>query len=289
MIKTSNEIGALATALSEAQGKIQNPSKDANNPFFKSKYADLAEVLNVVRPVFSEVGLSVVQFPSRIENNIALTTRIMHKSGEWIEDTFDLAFQGKNIAQEAGSTISYMRRYALASAAGIFQEDNDGNLGKSKTDNTAKTQPLQAPKMNMVQLEVLADKKGADWDKIKSWVEGSGSINDAIAQLESRADVTNPELPTFDDALKAHFDKTIADSDALEMYVIQRNTDAAIFTNLYNSFEQGTKVKFKKIVDELAEKGKDAFEEYIKLTQEGHNTEDEVSSEAWALIKSEAS
>ena len=214
MIRTSNEIGALATALSEAQGKIQNPSKDASNPFFKSKYADLAEVLNVVRPVFSEVGLSVVQFPSRIENNIALTTRIMHKSGEWIEDTFDLAFQGKNIAQEAGSTIS---------------------------------------------------------------------------QLESRADVTNPELPTFDDALKAHFDKTIADSDALEMYVIQRNTDTAIFTNLYNSFEQGTKVKFKKIVDELAEKGKDAFEEYIKLTQEGHNTEDEVSSEAWALIKSEAS
>ena len=120
-------------------------------------------------------------------------------------------------------------------------------------------------------------------------VEGSGSINEAIAQLESRADVTNPQLPTFDDALKAHFDKTIADSDALEMYVIQRNTDTAIFTNLYNSFEQGTKVKFKKIVDELAEKGKDAFEEYIKLTQEGHNTEDEVSSEAWALIKSAAS
>ena len=62
-MKTSNEINEIATALAAAQGEIENPTKNADNPFFKSKYADLAEVLGVVRPVFAKQQLSVVQMP----------------------------------------------------------------------------------------------------------------------------------------------------------------------------------------------------------------------------------
>ena len=135
-MKTSEQINELAEALSLAQGKIQNPKKDSDNPFFKSKYADLAEVLDVVRPAFSEVGLSVVQMPYT-NDGMGVVTRIMHKSGQWIEGEFSLPMQtAKNIAQDAGSLITYMRRYALAAAAGVFQEDPDANLGNSKSDNT---------------------------------------------------------------------------------------------------------------------------------------------------------
>ena len=60
----TDSIAELAKALAKAQGEIENASKNAANPHFKSKYADLAEVLNTVRPVFSSHGLSVLQMPS---------------------------------------------------------------------------------------------------------------------------------------------------------------------------------------------------------------------------------
>jgi hypothetical protein len=60
----SESIAALAAAMAEAQGEMENASKKSTNPHFKSKYADLAEILNTVRPVLARHGLSVVQFPS---------------------------------------------------------------------------------------------------------------------------------------------------------------------------------------------------------------------------------
>ena len=155
-MKTSEQLNELATALSKAQGIIQNPNKDAANPFFKSKDADLADVLNVVRPAFAECGLSVMQMPSNVGGNIGLTTLVMHSSGQWIESEIDLPLQGKNIAQDAGATITYLRRYALAAVAGIFQEESDGNLGKDKSSNTAEVQSIQA-KIKPAQIKKIED------------------------------------------------------------------------------------------------------------------------------------
>lgn len=144
-MKTSVELNELATALSIAQGKIQNPSKDSSNPFFKSKYADLATVLESVRPVFSEHDLSVVQMPFNDGSNLGVTTRLMHKSGQWLEDSVSLPLQvKKNMAQEAGAVVTYLRRYALAALAGIYQDDPDGNIGHHKSDNNAQVQSLSA-------------------------------------------------------------------------------------------------------------------------------------------------
>ncbi|MBC8273273.1 MAG: ERF family protein, partial [Gammaproteobacteria bacterium] len=115
-MKTSEQINEIAEALAAAQGEIQNPSKSAENPFFKSKYADLAEVLRVVRPAFSRHGLSVVQMPyGSDDGGIGVTTMISHKSGQWMQGSLELPLQvAKNVNQDAGSAITYMRRYALA-------------------------------------------------------------------------------------------------------------------------------------------------------------------------------
>ena len=150
----SEEINELAGAMAKAQATIHNPGKKADNPFFKSKYADLAEVLGVIREVFPDNGLSIIQTPFTSEGgNIGVTTLIAHSSGQWLEDSVELPVQGKNIAQDAGSTITYLRRYSAAAAAGIAQEDVDANL---KADNAGNVTNLkEKPVISLTQLETL--------------------------------------------------------------------------------------------------------------------------------------
>ena len=87
-MRTSEEIGEISTDLAKAQAVIVNPSKDGNNPHFKSKYATLDTGLNIVRECLSKHNISVVQ-ATRVESNILmLDTRLTHKSGQWFEIRF---------------------------------------------------------------------------------------------------------------------------------------------------------------------------------------------------------
>jgi hypothetical protein len=136
----SETIGALAKALAKAQGSLENASKNAANPHFKSKYADLAECLNTIRDVFAESGLSYVQFPS-FDNGVAsVETMLMHESGEWISSVAS-APVSKQDAQGVGSATTYLRRYSIAAMAGIAQEDDDANSAVG-----SKPQSKPAPK-----------------------------------------------------------------------------------------------------------------------------------------------
>lgn len=127
----SESIAALAAALAKAQAEIENAHKSSVNPHFKSRYADLAEVINTVRPVFSAHGLSITQMPS-FDGGIAhVETLLMHSSGEWISSTAS-APVSKQDAQGVGSAITYLRRYSLAAVAGVAQEDDDANSAVGK-------------------------------------------------------------------------------------------------------------------------------------------------------------
>jgi hypothetical protein len=116
----------LLSALALAQGEIENASKNAANPHFKSKYADLAEILNTTRPVFAKHGLSLSQFPGFDGALCCVTTMIGHKSGGYIVGVA-ACVPAKSDAQGIGSATTYLRRYSAAAAAGIAQEDDDGN------------------------------------------------------------------------------------------------------------------------------------------------------------------
>ena len=126
-------LNEIAAALAKAQMEIENASKDAKNPFYGSKYADLATVLNVVRPVFSKNGIAIVQMPSTEGENVTVTTVLIHSSGQSIQSS--ISAPGGKIEKGAvkfdpqtiGSAITYLRRYALSAMAGIAQEDDDGN------------------------------------------------------------------------------------------------------------------------------------------------------------------
>ena len=132
----SDSIKNIAVAMNKAQSEMSGASKAKNNPFFKSKYADLSEVIKAVKEPFANNGLSYVQFPIEDNGRVGVETILMHSSGEWLSNSFTVQLT-KQDAQGAGSAITYCRRYGLQAVAGIPSEDDDGNHASNK--NQAKT------------------------------------------------------------------------------------------------------------------------------------------------------
>ena len=130
----SESIKSLSLAMCKAQLEMGGASKSANNPFFKSKYADLSEVVKAVKEPFANNGLSYVQFPIEDNGRIGVETILMHDSGEWLSSSYTVQLT-KQDAQGAGSAITYCRRYALQAIAGIPSEDDDGNSASSGSEN----------------------------------------------------------------------------------------------------------------------------------------------------------
>jgi hypothetical protein len=122
----SDEIGTLAGALAKAQGELENPSFDSQNPHFKNKYASLAAVRDAVFPALAKQGLSIVQLIGHREGGITCDTVLMHASGQWISETLYMP-SSKQDAQGFGSAITYARRYSLMAICGVVgDEDDDG-------------------------------------------------------------------------------------------------------------------------------------------------------------------
>jgi hypothetical protein len=139
-MRQSESIKELATAMAAAQGLMGSAIKGASNPFFKSKYADLGSVIQAIKAPFAAHGLSYVQFPITGDNSVGVITRLMHSSGEWLEQEYFIPL-GKMDAQSVGSCLSYARRYSLQAIAGIPAEDDDGNAAtQAKPESVTKAQ-----------------------------------------------------------------------------------------------------------------------------------------------------
>lgn len=234
---TSEAINELATALAKAQGAMEGASKSAANPFFRSKYADLASVWDACREPLSKNGLSIVQFPTtsyqgepqpyewtaknsgevrygvRVACVVSVTTRMLHSSGQWIEDTVSTMLPTAD-PQAVGSAISYLRRYSLQSVAGVAPEDDDAETAQGRGSQASRPQAVQtrAP-------EPAGPPKGFDdWllDMKATADLGLARLNDAWKS--SRADYANYLRKTnlaHWEALKAHA-KSVDDKAAKE-------------------------------------------------------------------------
>lgn len=125
-VMRSEQINELAAALAKAQSEISGATKDTENTFFKSKYADLASIWTAIREPLSKNGLCVIQTTNIAENNLLiLITTLLHSSGQWIAGHYPIN-PIKNDPQGIGSASTYARRYALAAIVGAFQVDDDG-------------------------------------------------------------------------------------------------------------------------------------------------------------------
>jgi len=162
MIK-SESIKELASALSKFTGEVTNPKNTAKNPQFNSKYAPLEEILNVVRPLLSKQGLSVLQGTTGDLENVTISTMLLHESGEFLEmEPFTLKGEqtlrgGAKVlnVQGAGSMITYIRRYQISALLNLASEDDDGNHASGKDDKAPVTPPSKDPQPKAKTLEEL--------------------------------------------------------------------------------------------------------------------------------------
>lgn len=173
------KISNLAKALLEAQKALAPALKSSLNPHFKSRYADLSAVFEVAMPALHGAGLTISQHPLSMQHpngdySAGVETILMHaESGEFIMSRLDLPIR-KASAQDAGSALTYARRYAIAAIVGVATEDDDGN-------RASRSKVLSAPKPDkatrIARMAKYFEAVGVTTDMLTSHV-GAGTVSD---------------------------------------------------------------------------------------------------------------
>lgn len=178
-MKKSETIVELSKAFAKMQMELEQPLKNANNPFFKSKYVPLENVVDSITRAASKHGLSFTQFPSSDENgNVTVGTMVMHESGEWIEYDPICLKPVKNDPQAVGSAITYAKRYALSAIFGITSDkDDDGN---EATQPQKPQRQQRATKQAQVKQYISADKSKQYEDDVQALINATGKNDGSI-------------------------------------------------------------------------------------------------------------
>ncbi len=150
----SENIGTLAKALAKAQAAIKPAAKEAENPFFKSSYADLPAIQLACREHLAANDIAVVQTTSFDADGVVLETILAHASGEWISGTYPIR-PVKPDMQSMGSAMTYGRRYALAAMVGVVAETDDDDGAQASGNVRA----------------VSRDEKGEALKKARAWAQ----------------------------------------------------------------------------------------------------------------------
>ena len=168
------ERAPLAKAFVAAQKATESIKKAATNPVFKSKYADLAHVVEGVVPALNEAGVGVLQFPSFDGELVGVTTTLLHESGASVTGTLHLR-PSKSDPQGVGSAITYARRYALLAITGSAPEDDDANAASGpreppqgrRADPPAPTLAERADRLEGTLNSVKPEQLDRAWDLAK--------------------------------------------------------------------------------------------------------------------------
>lgn len=140
----SESIVNIAASLLAAQKNMGDATKESKNPFYKSSYADLNSIREVVTPALNAQGISVLQ-PTRVgvDGGSYVETTLLHSSGEYLTSQFPIVAAKANDPQAYGSAVSYARRYSLQSFLSVGAVDDDAEAGMGRGKAPAKfTQPV---------------------------------------------------------------------------------------------------------------------------------------------------
>lgn len=155
-------------AFIEAYAEMANPKKNATNPAFRSKYANLEELLAVTRPILAAVDLALVQEPVSEEGRSGVHTYLKYKTDETLDFGSYTVPLAKHDAQGAGSAITYTRRYAIAAIFGLAQEDDDGEAAakpRPKREGKHQAAVKTADAKTLAKIHALRDELGIDAEK----------------------------------------------------------------------------------------------------------------------------
>lgn len=218
---TEATIANLALALSKAQGEIKNATKDVENAAFKrgekvSRYADLASVWDACREALAKNDIAVVQKVLGGPETVTVETVLAHKSGE----TISCAITGKPTkpdVQGLGSTITYLRRYSLASMVGVAPEDDDGNAASGVGDGQKASTKAEG-----------AAKKAAEQQKPTTQAKPTGIFLDLGNGDGSHHASGTAFLDAMEAAMKAADDPTaLFDLNSSTLHTLQSKAFAA--------------------------------------------------------------
>lgn len=154
----SETITDIAKALSKFQSEVSDPERTKENAFLKAKYVTLDSLLQAVRPVLADNGLSFLQIPSTAKDEVTVVTMLLHNSGEWFEsDPFTLPLMKKD-PQGVGSVVTYARRYSLSSILGVAWDEDDDAQSNNETELTKQIlhEVTELVKVKGVQNETVA-------------------------------------------------------------------------------------------------------------------------------------
>lgn len=179
-MKQSESIAQLCAAWIKAQSAIQNLYPSSKG--YGYDYVPLEKVIDHLKEVLPKFGLGYVQLPISGDNGtVGLVTRIIHESGEWLEEEAEFPLtdmKGVNKTQAGGAAITYFRRYALLSAFGIT-----GDKDVDASDHAFKTEPKTETKA--VDSEELRKTKTVLLDWINSGVLSGKYLDKANYYLTS--------------------------------------------------------------------------------------------------------
>jgi hypothetical protein len=180
-MKTSDNVDKIFPAFVAFQAEMPPVPKDSINPHFRNKYASLGAITEATRPVLAKHGLAYTQGMAIVDGVQVMFTRIIHQSGQWMEDGGYALNPTKNDPQGMGSAVTYARRYTIGSTLGIITEDDDDGNRASEPAPVKKLPPV--PKAEQLQepdwfndLGELNDKgklaaksihEGFEWEKIE--------------------------------------------------------------------------------------------------------------------------
>lgn len=199
-MRTSETIIEIAKAMNLAQLAMKPAIKDSTNPHFKSKYSDLASVMESIREPIGKNGLSVWQDATLDDQGVSVTTRIVHQSGEWVEFGPLIIPLGKKDAHGIGSAVSYGKRYGLCAALGVVSDDDDGNAAVDSVSKKAAKDIPMPKRITDQQVDELRDilqECSPDYQK---------SVRQGLIQLgiKSFDNVTQDKFPEYKAKLMAN-------------------------------------------------------------------------------------
>jgi len=176
------------TAFAVAQAQMGSAFKNAENPFLKTKYADLTAIQNAVYPAFHANGFAIMQSPGKDEFGPFVETIFAHVSGDKYSGKVYLEYKANDM-QSLGGAITYARRYGLASISGVPIEDDDGNAATGRYSSASSYMSQPSPSSRGIKflkfLEgdmVTEERLRTVEDEAKEVIRGIKLVNKGLAE-----------------------------------------------------------------------------------------------------------
>jgi hypothetical protein len=184
----------LAKALTAFHTELPKVGKGSTNPAFKSRYADLADIVSVVLPALAKQGLAWITTPRVSDDGFVLEYELRHTSGEAVKGSWPLPDPEKATPQQMGSAVTYAKRYTLSAVTGIApDEDDDGNAASKGPGAAPRQRAAQSQEKITAAIQATTAATTAErLDEIEAKAKALGI--DGIDRVRAALDAKRAEL-----------------------------------------------------------------------------------------------